>query len=196
MPLPAAVQTGKVTGTFLDLAGDPLADGVVTFVPAPSRLLVASVPATILPGRVTARTNATGVLEASAGVPGVDLIATDDPDVNPSGWTWLATFSWPARRWSPDPYEVWFSLPAGATVDLATVTPVAVSHGRPVTVGPQGPTGPVGPVGPTGPSGPTGVAGPTGPQGPAGVWTQVTQAQYDALTPPGPTPGVLYVVVG
>jgi Collagen triple helix repeat (20 copies) len=36
-------------------------------------------------------------------------------------------------------------------------------------------------------------AGPPGPQGPAGVWTQMTQAAYNAITP---NPTTLYVIIG
>jgi hypothetical protein len=42
--------------------------------------------------------------------------------------------------------------------------------------------------------GPTGPEGPAGPAGPAGEWTQVTQAEYDALSPPDPA--TLYVIIG
>jgi hypothetical protein len=47
------------------------------------------------------------------------------------------------------------------------------------------------PVGPTGPPGPV---GPPGPPGAAAKWAQLTQAQYDALSPPDPN--TLYVIVG
>jgi hypothetical protein len=69
--------------------------------------------------------------------------------------------------------------------------------------GPQGPQGPPGPAGATGPpgtvgaQGPQGVKGDTGAAGAAGApgsWTQMTQAQYDALSPPDPN--TLYVIVG
>lgn len=36
--------------------------------------------------------------------------------------------------------------------------------------------------------------GPQGVQGPPGQWTQITQAQYNALSPPNPT--TLYVIIG
>lgn len=48
--------------------------------------------------------------------------------------------------------------------------------------------------GPPGPQGPQGATGATGPQGPPGPWTQVTQAEYNALNPPDPN--TLYVVIG
>lgn len=43
------------------------------------------------------------------------------------------------------------------------------------------------------PGGP-GDPGPPGDEGPPGEWTQVTQAAYDALSPPDPD--ILYVIVG
>jgi hypothetical protein len=46
----------------------------------------------------------------------------------------------------------------------------------------------------TGHQGPQGPQGPQGAQGPPGVWTQITQAQYNALSPPNPT--TLYVIIG
>jgi hypothetical protein len=38
------------------------------------------------------------------------------------------------------------------------------------------------------------LGGPPGPAGPPGPWTQITQAAYNALTPPNPA--TLYVIVG
>ena len=70
--------------------------------------------------------------------------------------------------------------------------------------GPTGPTGDTGPVGDTGPTGsdstvpgPTGSDGPTGPTGPPGPpvnFVVLTQAEFDALSPPDPD--TLYVIVG
>jgi Collagen triple helix repeat (20 copies) len=58
--------------------------------------------------------------------------------------------------------------------------------------GPQGVAGPQGPKGDTGTTGAQSIV--PGPQGPPGIWTQVTQAQYNALAPPNPT--TLYVIIG
>jgi len=44
------------------------------------------------------------------------------------------------------------------------------------------------------PAVPRGETGLTGPQGPPGPWTQITQAAYNALSPPNPA--TLYVIVG
>ena len=65
----------------------------------------------------------------------------------------------------------------------------------------QGPQGEIGPQGPQGVQGVRGDVGPTGaastipgPQGPPGQWVQITQAAYNALSPPNPS--TLYVIVG
>lgn len=55
--------------------------------------------------------------------------------------------------------------------------------------GPPGPVGPKGDVGPPGPIGPASTV-----PGPPGPWTQITQAAYNALSPPDPA--VLYVIIG
>lgn len=92
----------------------------------------------------------------------------------------------------------------GPTGPASTVPGPAGATGA---TGPQGPTGaastvpgPVGPTGPVGPMGPAGAAstvpgpeGPQGPQGAQGVWIQMSQADYDALSTKDP--GVLYVIV-
>jgi len=48
--------------------------------------------------------------------------------------------------------------------------------------------------GPQGPQGLQGAAGTAGAQGAPGAWTQITQAAYNALTPPNPA--TLYVIIG
>lgn len=59
--------------------------------------------------------------------------------------------------------------------------------------GATGATGSQGPQGIQGNTGAQGVQGPQGVQGIPGPWTQVTQAQYDALSPPDPA--TLYIVI-
>jgi DHA2 family multidrug resistance protein len=55
-------------------------------------------------------------------------------------------------------------------------------------------TGPAGPQGVKGDQGIQGIQGPQGIQGNAAVWTQITQAAYNALAPPNPS--TLYVIIG
>ena len=76
------------------------------------------------------------------------------------------------------------SLPETVEVDLFSTTLVEVEVPTPAaTVEVE--------AGFTGPQGPQGEVG---PQGPPGVWEQLTQAEYDALSPPDPE--TLYVIIG
>jgi len=61
--------------------------------------------------------------------------------------------------------------------------------------GEQGIQGSTGPAGATGPKGSQGDTGPTGSAGADGatVWTEMTQAAYDAITPDS---AVFYIIVG
>ena len=120
-------------------------------------------------------------------------------DTNLDGWVWTAQLAWE----NVGPLEG----PQGEQGIQGIQGPI----------GPEGPVGPEGPIGPqglqgpkgdkgdiglTGPQGSTGPAGPIGPIGPAGPLDsnvllrvdQVTQAEYDALSPPIAT--TLYVIVG
>lgn len=153
--LPSKVTYGTVTGQFLcavlDSAdADTLPDslpvkGTVTFAPSPGALLLAGFtpPVTILPQPITFSLDSTGSLVNSSGVLGVQLIATDDPALNPSNWTYSVSFNFGPLRYPTFSIQV----PGGATVDLTTVAPVPGNAGTPILVGPQGLPGPPGPQG-------------------------------------------------
>jgi hypothetical protein len=115
----------------------------------------------------------------------IDLPATDDPDINPTGWTYLVAENWAGGR----SYSIGvpYNPPSGdRTVAFATIAPAPASsgvaqfgylgpqgaQGSAGTAGPQGATGPQGPqgsTGATGSTGPQGASGATGPQGPQGA---------------------------
>lgn len=153
MAIPADVSTGTVTGTITDPAGNP-ASGSVTFTAEANYLLVGVDSAVILPNPVTVKLNAQGHFSTV-------LAATDDPDTNPTNFTYKVSFSLVSGTLPS--YSI--HVPTGSTQDLATLTPVASYNGTPTVVGP------VGPVGPTGPQGIQGIQGIQGPVGPAGVQT-------------------------
>ena len=99
MTLPAAVSTATVVGTFLDLAGNP-ATGTVTFEAAPCRLVDSADDVILLGLPIVATLDVAGHFE-------IELVATDDPDLNPVDWTYLVTervtaptYGW---RWAMDP---------------------------------------------------------------------------------------------
>lgn len=128
MALPTNVGKGTVRGKFIDSSGAPI-DGVVTFKPTPKRLTNATAtprPVTILPKPVSVPL-VNGEFETS------DLIATTDPDNSPVGWEYRVEFQF-AGGASAEPFFI--TLPEGAVVDLATVTPVASTGGVQITRGP------------------------------------------------------------
>lgn len=77
----------------------------------------------------------------------VSLVATDNPNIAPTGWTWTVSFALGSATIPPFS----FAGPAGTTVDLAVVAPIAVNTGSAVVIGPAGPTGATGAPGPQGP---------------------------------------------
>ena len=83
MTLPAAVSTATVVGTFLDLAGNA-ATGTVTFEAAPCRLVDSADDVILLGIPIVATLDVAGHFE-------IELVATDDPDLNPVVWTYLVT---------------------------------------------------------------------------------------------------------
>jgi hypothetical protein len=139
MPLPPGLSTVTVTGTYKHPDGTPYS-GRIVFQPEPGTLTSAAHD-TLIVG------DAEVVLDNN-GTFTVSLLATDDPDVTPVGWTYRVT-----ERWYDAPGRSYpLSLPAATpTVDLADVAPTAPSEGEYVVV-----TGPAGPEGPEGPKGDAG----------------------------------------
>jgi Right handed beta helix region/Periplasmic copper-binding protein (NosD) len=166
---PSAWEGSRLTGRFVDILGQPLA-GTVTFTPAPAAVLVPTQQVIVLP--------APRVVTLVAGAFDVVLPATDDPDGNPTGWTYTVAEGVPGGR----SYAI--EAPRGVSQDLSQVAPVPSSAGDAVVRGPAGPSayetaleqGFVGTEaqwlasleGPTGPAGPQGADGDIGPQGPTG----------------------------
>lgn len=162
-------QHGTVTGKFVDALEAPQT-GSVIFTAAPGWILSATEAKTIVPEQVVVALDGTGSLSQQ-------LLATDDTTLNPSGWTWNALIlidGAPARSFS-------FSLPAGTTKDLTTLSPVNTSLGNAVVKGDAGPQGPAG------------ATGATGPQGPQGNPTSIvagTMVTVDNTNPAAPVVGI------
>jgi hypothetical protein len=133
MPLPPGLSTVTVIGTYLHPDGTPYS-GRLVFRPEPE-VLTSAVHGMLVIGDVE-------VVLDNAGQFTVSLLATDDPDVTPSGWTYRVT-----ERWYDTPGRSYpLALPAAASiVDIADVAPTAPSEGEYVVV-----TGPAGPAGPKG----------------------------------------------
>lgn len=138
-------QYGTVTGTFAwsMLTGNPadavpITDAAFSFVPRAGVIRDPSSPLTILGLKVTGKTDTDGVLRDDEGNVGVRLLATDDPDLNPTGFTWLVTINVTGHP------SISFDIvvPTGSTIDLTTVIPVPALPGVAYVEGPAGPEGP------------------------------------------------------
>lgn len=164
MALPTNVDYGTVVGQFLLAYGDGVdadvfpdgvpAKGSIYFRPSPVKLLDAGAspnPVTILPAVVECTLDTNGYLLGPDGTQGVNLVATDDADLNPTDWTWLVEFRLTDQDDVPVSVASYsIELPASTTVDLTTVSPVPSANGTYYLVGPTGPTGATGATGPAG----------------------------------------------
>lgn len=146
----ATFEYGTVVGTFVwsMLTGNPgdaqpVVGATISFVSRAGVIRDVPFPRTILSQRIVGTTDSEGVLRDADGNVGVRLLATDDPNLNPTGFTWLVTVA------ADEHYSYSFDLvmPADAVIDLATVTPVPAAEGVAYVRGIPGIQGPVGPSG-------------------------------------------------
>lgn len=110
MPLPPGIATCTITGTYLDPEGQP-ATGWVTFT-VPQQLIDATDHTVIAAVPFSA--------ELTAGSFSIALPYTDNPGVQPSGWTYQVTEVVPGGR------QYYISLPrsTGASADISTLAPL------------------------------------------------------------------------
>lgn len=129
MPLPAGLSTVTVTGTYKAPDGTASA-GYLLFEPEPG-VLTSSQHDTFVVGTRQAILDANGAFS-------ITLLATDDADIQPVGWTYRVTEHpavGPSRTYN-------IALPAAApTVNLADLAPLTASAG---TLQPVPPTGAAG----------------------------------------------------
>lgn len=140
--LPSNIGYCTVVGKFISFVADgddvdrfpdavPLTNLTVRFKPSVSTVTdqTATPPVTILTSEIVCTTDAEGVLLGPDGLPNVLLVASDDPDLKPTGWTWNVAISSPSMR----TLTFDFVAPVGGTVDLATTVPVPSSPGTQVS---------------------------------------------------------------
>ena len=109
MPLPANLTTVTVTGRYVDASGAAVRGSVTFTLDTP--LLNAGASTYIIETEYTVALDATGSFA-------VDLPATNDVDVTPTGWTWTLTPNFDGA----DP--ITFALPTNLTsVDITTLSP-------------------------------------------------------------------------
>lgn len=115
MALPPNLTTVAVSGTYVDIAGNPVA-GQVKFTPR-AILKDPDEDTIIVPKVVSITLDETGSFA-------VVLPVTDDPDVQPVNWTYYVEEAFPRGR----TYDI--SLPAGGSINLADVAPALPSTGE------------------------------------------------------------------
>lgn len=140
--LPAEVTYGTVVGKLITAIADsddvdsnpdsaPIS-GSVTFTPGPAKILSATStpPVAILPQPIRVTLDADGAFS-------VNLIATNDPNLNPTNWAYNVSFDLAGLKFA----SFSMAVPAGVTTDIVNATPVATVGGTPVIQGPIGPSG-------------------------------------------------------
>lgn len=111
---PATWGKCTVVGQYLDSTGTPM-PGQIVFTPAPPVVIVGTIM--IMPAPLTAYLDTAGRLS-------VDIPASDDPDINPGGWTYAVDEQVTAGR----KYNI--AAPLGTVVDLSVVSPVTSFTGN------------------------------------------------------------------
>jgi hypothetical protein len=150
--LPANVGYGYVKARFLlaytdgadvDTDADAVpATGLVTFTPSAKYIKNTGStpdPTIIVPSKIVCPVDGDGYLiQPTVGGKLVQLVATDDPDLNPSNWTWNVTFNLidTTTNKALELPGFSFELPVGQTVDLAAVSPMPTSNGTFYIAGP------------------------------------------------------------
>lgn len=115
MALPANLTTVAVSGTYVDISGNPVA-GQIKFTPR-AILKDPDADMIIVPKVVSITLDETGSFA-------VILPVTDDPDVLPTGWTYYVEEAFPRGR----SYDI--ELPSGGSINLADVAPAVPSTGE------------------------------------------------------------------
>lgn len=138
IPYPQGLGYGRVTGTLVDGLQDgtdadkaPDLNGAstltVVFRPtAPVIRFKGNPPLTVIPKIVKVKVGADGVLRGEDGTPGVVLLATDGPLIDPSEWVWEVEIT--GRR-DLDLAPFYMALPKDTTVDLSQAAPVDAQPG-------------------------------------------------------------------
>jgi hypothetical protein len=156
MATPSTLSYGTVVGQFLVSASDSAdadtlpdavpASGTVTFTPSAGVVLdygTTPNPTAILRKPIVSTLDAQGYITGPDGTRGIKLIATDNPNVKPVGWTWVASYALKddegndLRSLVTKP----FLVPAGTTTDLVVAMPIEESNGVFLSKGDKGDKG-------------------------------------------------------
>ena len=155
---PVNWQASGLTGKFVDFNGDPIANATIVLTPSVSSFTSQATNTVVIAVPRTITTDSNGSIN-------LFVPATDDPDIQPVGWTYKVEEKFGALR----TYNI--EALVGQVLDLSRVLPTPVSDGVTTIRGEQGVVGAVGPQG---------VGVPIG--GPAGtVLSKMSANDYDTI---------------
>lgn len=123
---PDNYQGCTIIGQWLGLDGKARV-GSVSFNASPLGILDRGAGIIIVPIGLTVPLDSTGSIPANFVIP-----ATDDPDINPVGWTYQVTENFTGGR----KYNI--KAPRNTVVNLVNVAPVAAANGTPIYRGADG----------------------------------------------------------
>lgn len=138
--LPVNVSTCTVTGrlaaTMQVAESDPEPDvvplvGKVIFTPSVPTVIHEASNTIFVPNKIEVTLDDSGNFS-------VILVASDDPDLNPTNWTYTVSFALASGSIAPFSF---FAL-GGQTIEITDITPVMSSAGSPIVRGETGPPGP------------------------------------------------------
>lgn len=156
--LPSNVTYGTVVGQFIASVADTAVDpdtnpesiamgGEIVFtpsVPYVKNTAAGKEPVTIIKTAIRGILDNEGYLctpsTSSSSYPrGVSLVATDDPNINPKGWTWQVTYRLTVNGKSiSSPASHPIKVEGGSQIDLTTASPIPTSKGSAIVRGPAG----------------------------------------------------------
>lgn len=132
MPTPEGLTTTTLHGLYVepDATGTPL-QGTLSFTPNPAFILYPD-ENVIVAGTETATLDENGEFS-------IELVSTDNPDSNPSGWVYTVTEKIIGQRQRT--YNIVLPYNGGVEVELADITPTEAAPTYLPVVGPQGAPG-------------------------------------------------------
>lgn len=140
--LPGNYTGCKIRGRFIYSDGSVVANAKWTLTPSIGNVRDAgATPKTILLGATVSGTlSSDGViagLDGSSSDPWVVVASSDDPDINPSGWTYKFSFTDGMLSKAMPAFS--FHAPVDGDIDLADEAPIAMSNGVAIVKGDPGP---------------------------------------------------------
>jgi len=121
---PAEWQGCRITGQFIDFLGQPVA-GTVNLTPTAAVVIAGTSKKIAVGSSISIDLDINGAFD-------ITVPATDDPQTNPTGWTYSVVEGFPGGR----SYSI--DAPMNATRDLTAIVEVPSANGQTVLSGPAG----------------------------------------------------------